>query len=206
MKKFENKINKETLKNALINWVLGTDGNDGATECIMDEIPWTEDMGYKFWREKVYDKIDEAIGSRCDNGKDWVVAKLVEYADSYIENTNYRRRFYFFIDKKVNDIYNTYQKCIDELNEYLEKKADKKIYRWKMVNDCGFKESEKTFNTHEECYEDMRKAVNDKVLWNIEYTDFADEDEKIDINIRASLDKIVVESYSGTYTWTVEKI
>lgn len=196
---FTNNINKKTLKKALINWVLGTDGNDGATECVMNEIPWSEDKGYDFWRDEVHDKIDTAIGSRYDNGKYWDVTKLVEYADSYIENTNYRHRFYFFIDKKVNDIYNTYQEAIDKLN------AKKELYYWTLDCDCYSERSKKIFNSKEECYEDMRQAVNNKVLWNIEYDDFDSDNDMIGITITATRNQIKCQSYSGTYTWTVKK-
>ena len=195
---FTNKINKEALKDALINWALGTDGNDGATECVMNEIPWTKEMGFDYWSDVVYEKIDIAIGSRYDDGGEcWEVSKLVQDLDYH------GRRFLKFIDKKVEDIYNTYQKCLDELNEYNKNKPTKKNYWWKMESDCDTVESKKTFNTHEECYEDMRKAVNDKVLWNIEFTDFDGDEDSIPIKITASRNKIVCESYSGTYTWTV---
>ena len=202
---FTNNINKKTLKNALINWVLGTDGNDGATEYVMDEIPWSDDMGFEFWQEEVLDKIEEAIGSRYDNGKYWDVTKLVEFADSYIENTNYRHRFYFFIDEKVEDIYNTYQEAIDKLNAKNAENAKNEIYYWTLDCDCYSERSEKNFGSKEECYEDMRRAVNKKVLWNIEYTDFDSDNDMIDINITATRNQIKCQSYSGTYTWTVKK-
>ena len=194
---FTNKINKETLKDALINWVLGTDGNDGATEYVMDEIPWSEEMGFDYWDDVVYAKIDSAIGSRYEDGIEcWEVSKLVQDLD-------YHARFLKFIDKKVEDIYNTYQKCIDGVEKYREKKATKKNYWWRMEGDCDTIESKKTFNTHKECYEDMRKSVNDNVLWNIEFTDFDDDEDNITIKITANRNKIECESYNRTYTWSV---
>lgn len=197
---FTHNINKKALKDALINWVLGTDGNDGATEYVMDEIPWSAAMGFDYWDDVVCEKIDNAIGSRYDDGREcWEVSKLVQDVD-------YHGRFMKFIDKKVEDIYNTYQKCIDGVEKYREKKDTKENYWWRMESDCDIIKSKKTFNTHEECYEDMRKAVNDKVLWNIEFTDFEDDKDTIPIKITANRNKIVCESYSGTYTWTVEKV
>ena len=196
---FTNNINKKTLKNALINWVLGTDGNDGATECVMNEIPWSDDMGHDFWQDEVHDKIDEAIGSRYDNGKYWVVTKLINITDLSIENIEYLNRFNIFIENKVEDIYNTYQEAIDKLN------AKKELYYWTLDCDCYSERSENNFKTHRECYEDMRQAVNKKVLWNIEYDDFAHDEELIPIKIIANRNQISCESYSGTYTWTVKK-
>ena len=191
---FTNNINKETLKNALINWVLGTDGNDGATECVMDEIHWSEDMGYNFWQDEVHEKIDEAIGSRYDNGKIWVVAKLMDFTDSSAETIEYRNRFSIFIEKKVEDIYNTYQEAIDKLN------AKKELYYWILDCDCYSEQSKNNFESKKECYEDMRQAVNRKVLWNIEYTDFDSDDDMIEIGITATRNQIKCQSYSGTYT------
>ena len=195
---FTNNINKKTLKKALINWVLGTDGNDGATEYVMDEIPWSDDMGHDFWRNEVHDKIDEAIGSRYDNGKYWDVTRLVKKFE-IVQDLNYHGRFLNFIDKKVEDIYNTYQEAIDKLN------AKKELYYWTLDCDCYSERSEKNFESKEDCYEDMRRAVNKKVLWNIEYTDFDSDTDRIEIGITATRNQIICGSYSGTYTWTVKK-
>lgn len=198
---FTNKINKEALKDALINWALGTDGNDGATEYVMDEIPWNEEMGFDYWNDVVYAKIDSAIGSTYDDGGErWEVSKLVQDLD-------YHGRFLKFIDKKVEDIYNTYQKCIDGMEKYREKKdAKKEHYWWRMEGIAVAVESKKFFDTHEECYEDMWNAVNEKVLWNIEFDDFKFDEDTITIKITANRNKIVCESHSGTYTWTVKKV
>ena len=130
--KFTNKINKESLKNALIHWVLGTDGNDGAIDYVMDEIYWSEEMGYDYWEDNVHDRIRDAIGSRYYNGKSWNVSKLTDFSNFSNETMGYRHRFCIFIDKKIEDICSTYQKCIDELNEYIEKnrllKMDKQYW------------------------------------------------------------------------------
>lgn len=194
---FTNKINKESLKNAIIKWVLFADGYSGAIGGVMEEIPWSEDMGFDYWEKNVRDRIDNAIGDFYDDGKMWDVSRLVKDFDT-VQDSNYHSRFLHFINNKVEIIYNIYQKCIDELNAY-----NKKAYWWKMEGDCDSEESEKTFKTHEECYEDMLKAVNDKVFWNIEFTDFEDDEETIPIEIIANRNKIVCKSYSGTYTWSV---
>ena len=164
----------------------------------MDEIPWSDDMGYDFWQNEVHEKIDESIGSRYDNGKYWDVARLVKNFE-IVQDLNYHERFLNFIDKKVENIYNTYQEAIDKLN------AKKELYYWTLDCDCYSERSEKNFNSKEECYEDMRRAVNKKVLWNIEYTDFDSDDDMIGIGITATRSQIKCQSYSGTYTWTVKK-
>lgn len=198
---FTNNINKEALKDALINWVLGTDGSDGATEYVFEEIPWSDDMGIEFWQDEVFDKIDEAIGSRCDDGGEcWEVSKLVQDLDYH------GRRFLKFIDKKVEDIYNTYQEAIDKLNAKNANNAKKEVYYWTLDGECFSVRSEKNFDSKEDCYEDMCQAVNKKVLCNIKDADFDSDDDMIDINITATRNQIKCQSYSGTCTWTVEKV
>ena len=200
---FTNKINKEELKTAIIKWVLFADGYGGVIDGVLEQIPWSADMGIDglsgldYWDENVRDRMDNAIGDFYDNGKEWDIVRLLKEFDN-VQDLNYHSRFLNFINNKVEIIYNIYQKCIDELNAH-----NKKAYWWKMESDCDVEESEKTFSTHEECYEDMRKAANDKVLWNIEFTDFRDDVETIPIEITANRNKIVCKSYSGTYTWSV---
>ena len=124
---FTNKINKETLKNALIRWVLGTDGNDGAIDYVMDEIYWDAKMGFDYWQDVAQYRIRESIGSRYDGEKCWDVSKLTNFSDFSNETMEYRNRFCIFIDKKIVNIYSTYQKCINELNKNLEKNSLSKM-------------------------------------------------------------------------------
>jgi hypothetical protein len=198
--KFTNNIDKTALRKALINWVTGADGADGATEFVTEQIPWTEAMGFDFYREEVHDKIDDAIGSRYREGGAWDVAKMMDFTDSNNATAEYRRQFTAFINEKVENIYNVYQNAIDKLNESQQ-------YYW-VVN-CWDGNSEgntetdnRLFTTHKECYEAMRKAVQEKCLWNIDYEDF-DDCDNISIKITANRHSITVDSYSGIYTWEI---
>jgi hypothetical protein len=194
--KFTNKIDKTALRKALINWVTGADGADGATEFVTNQIPWIEEMGFDFYREEVHDKIDDAIGSRYrGNGALWDVAKMMDFTDCNNTTAEYRRQFTAFINEKVENIYNVYQNAIDKLNKSQR-------YYWVANLDGNFEIDYRLFRTHKECYEAMRKAVNDKVLWNIDYEDFDDCYTNV-ITITANRHSITVESYSGTYTWEI---
>lgn len=201
MKKFENKIDKKALTEAITNWIFHNDGYEGAIGGVLEEIPWTEEMGFDFWGDFVHDRIDEAIGSSLNGCEEWKLTKILNFSDCSEETIEYRYSFQKFVEDKVDHIYEVYQKSIDALNESLEKKSTEKKYRWHLINEMGKEDSDKLFNTHEECYEDMRKAVNDKVLWNIEYYDVIDC--KVDIHITATKNEIVCTSYSGTYTWYI---
>lgn len=203
---FTNKINKEALKDALINWVLGTDGNDGATEYVMDEIPWSEEMGFDYWDEVVCNKIDSAIGSRYDGGIEcWEVSKLVQDLD-------YHGRFLKFIDKKVEDIYNTYQKCIDGIEKYREKTANNSgIYTWTVEKENKMKKfivvscehSEKTEEPYLCATFNTRTAAEDYIENAIlkSLDEFKDEgEERLDDNGVVIYDENGVIEYSCIWT------
>ena len=194
--KFTNNIDKTALRKALINWVTGADGADGATEFVMEQIPWTEAMGFDFYREEVHDKIDDAIGSLYrGNGGLWDVAKIMDFTDCNNTTAEYRRQFTAFINEKVENIYNVYQNAIDKLNE-------RQRYYWVVKWNGNTETDNRLFKTHSGCYEAMRKSVQDKVFWNIGYEDF-DDCDNIGIKITANRHSITVESYSGTYTWEI---
>ena len=193
--KFTNNIDKTALRKALINWVTGADGADGATEFVIEQIPWTEAMGFDFYREEVHDKIDDAIGSRYREGGAWDVAKMMDFTDHNNATAEYRRQFTAFINEKVENIYNVYQNAIDKLNESQR-------YYWVAKWDGNTETDNRLFKTQSGCYEAMRKSVQDKVFWNIDYEDF-DDCDNIGIKITANRHSITVESYSGTYTWEI---
>lgn len=118
----DNKDNSEKLRKALVEWVLGTDGEDGATCNVLGTIPWTNEMESVIpWRE-FDEKIDEAIGSR----EDWA-QKVYDLVNSL--ETGLRADFDDFISEKVARIYGVYATMIDALN----KKSNKKCVLMKFV-------------------------------------------------------------------------
>ena len=82
-------------------------------------------------------------------------------------------------------------------------------YFWKAEsNDGAFEdESRKMFRTMKECYNDMRNAALEKAKWNTEFSDFDDmeEGDYIGYHMKFFKDKIIHESYSGIYTYTIKK-
>ena len=78
-------------------------------------------------------------------------------------------------------------------------------YKWIANTDDGaFKdESDKLFNTKEECYNDMRNAVLEKMKWNTEFSEDFDEGTTINYAVSFSQDAIAHSSYSGLYTYRI---
>lgn len=116
--KFENKINIKFLEEALVNWVLGNDGQDGATCEVLATIPWTNEMEKVTMWSDVCEEIDEAIGRRDS----WDVYRLI-FPSPSDEDVGYKREFYDFISKKVSDIVRVYDNIINKLNEKLMMKS-----------------------------------------------------------------------------------
>lgn len=108
--KIENKIVYRRVKEALIRWVLGTDGQDGATCELIDVIPWGDELETLISWDDVRDEIDESFGYRTDeNNKMWDVGIILTNKDEF-------KRFDRFIKKKTNNVLFVYQGIIDKAN------------------------------------------------------------------------------------------
>jgi len=84
-----------------------------------------------------------------------------------------------------------------------------KTYKWVASSDdgCYNKESNKTFDTKEECYNDMRNAALEKLKWNTDYIDLIADESFIDYDVRFYPDgRIIHESYSGVYTYEIKEV
>lgn len=124
----DDKNNTAKLKKALLEWVLGTDGEDGATCHILDAIPWTNEMESVIPWSEFDEKIDEAIGGRG------VWAQMVYDLVRPVSSSEIlRANFDAFISEKVAKIYGVYATMIDALN----KKSGKKCVLKKMVGVDG---------------------------------------------------------------------
>lgn len=91
-------------------------------------------------------------------------------------------------------------------NPYCTKYENPKGFRWiASSNDGCFEDgSQEVFATREECYNDMRNAVLEKMKWNTDFhEDFEEDDDVIGYDVQFSRNKIVHTSYSGTYTYTM---
>jgi hypothetical protein len=108
--KIENKMNFNCVKEALIRWVLGTDGQKGATWVLCDTIPWGKEIEEVISWKDVYGDFSEAFGSRTDeNGELWDEVKILTNADELV-------RFHNFITEKTNKVMTVYQGIIDKAN------------------------------------------------------------------------------------------
>lgn len=82
---------------------------------------------------------------------------------------------------------------------------EKKIqYKWIATCSDGAYEAEsnKIFDTKEECYNDMRNAVLEKMKWNTDYAeDYEGDEQEIRYHVTFNRNTIVHASYSGIYTY-----
>lgn len=119
--KFENKIKYNCVKEAVIRWVLGTDGQNGATWVLCDTIPWSEEIEKVISWDDVYGDFSKVFGSRTDeNDELWDEIKILTNADEL-------ERFHNFITEKTNKIMIVYQGIIDKANAlYIEQENKKK--------------------------------------------------------------------------------
>ena len=118
---------------------------------------------------------------------------------SIVENGN---------DSGIN-IYAFSDEVIDSI--YHEVKSKNIKYKWfAKSNDGAFEdESRKSFNTKQECYNDMRNAALEKMKWNTEFDedfDDVDDGDYIGYKVKFSKDKIIHESYSGIYTYEIKPV
>lgn len=85
----------------------------------------------------------------------------------------------------------------------------KTAFMWIASSDDGAftDESQRTFKSEKECYEDMRKHALEKMKWNTEYNhDFESDDDVISYNVEFSKNSIVHYSYSGIYTYEIKEV
>ena len=116
--KIENKMKYTCVKEALIRWVLGTDGEDGATCELIDVIPWGKEIDSVLSWDDVCDEINESFGNRTDeNGKNWDVAVI-------LTNTKELSRFNTFITEKTNKVMIVYQGIIERANRLCNTKFE----------------------------------------------------------------------------------
>ena len=80
-------------------------------------------------------------------------------------------------------------------------------YSWKASSNDGCYEAKasRNFATKREAYCDMREEALEKMKWNTEWTD-VDEEDTIGYKVHFSQNKIVHESYSGIYTYTLIEV
>ena len=132
---------------------------------------------------------------------------LAEILDSYERVITEKDNFEHGIESALNLISGMYYDLID-FKSYYESENKPKKYRWIAVSsDHAFEdESEKEFDTEEECYNDMRSHALEKMKWNTEFgNDFNDlgDNGYIGYRVRFYKNKIMHFSYSGGYIYKI---
>ena len=97
------------------------------------------------------------------------------------------------VDDSVGDIYDSFKGL--EIKYYWKAECSESAFEDKSIV---------LFDTKEDCYNDMRNAVLEKMKWNTEYNeDFVDVAESIENKVNFSPNCITHLSYSGLYTYTI---
>ena len=108
--KIKNKMKYDCVKEGLIRWVLGTDGQNGKTCELNNVIPWDDEIDSVIPWGDVADYINDSFGGRTDeNGKFWDAGIILTNADEL-------ERFMSFIIEKTNKVMTVYQGIIDRAN------------------------------------------------------------------------------------------
>ena len=99
-----------------------------------------------------------------------------------------------------------YEDISDEEYHKITKKLT--CYKWVANSDDGaYEEESGIFDTHKECYNDMRRKALLKMEWNTDLEeDFNDGTESINYEVTFSPNQITHKSYSGLYTYKVIEI
>lgn len=105
--------NKGKLQNALANWMLGFDGQEFSTYCVIQCIPWGSELDSVLPWEEVYMEFDNAIGSRGD----WTRVGLT--FDNEV-GKNLRNKFWNEVNDKCSKICGVYADAIARANAVKE--------------------------------------------------------------------------------------
>jgi hypothetical protein len=128
--KIENKMNMFYVRESLIRWVLGTDGQDGATCELIDVIPWGKELDSVISWNEVCDDINDSFGGRTDEkGKLWDIGII-------LTNKNEFERFDKFITIKTNNVMKVYQGIIDKANSLCNAKYEIIVQRYLGGENC----------------------------------------------------------------------
>lgn len=110
-------------------------------------------------------------------------------------------------ERLLFNLNNDYYDCIESVEEDKEMPYVTK-YKWVASSDDGaYEEESGVFDTHKECYNDMRRKALLKMEWNTELEeDFIDGTKSIGYKVLFSPNQITHKSYSGLYTYKVVEI
>ena len=106
----------------------------------------------------------------------------------------------YYIDK--------YNKIVENICGYLETFLPKKVKWVAFSDDDAYEDKSKvTFDSEKDCYNDMRRAVLEKMKWNTEFDeDLVPEngvDNFIGYVVKFSQNMIIHQSFSGVYVYKI---
>lgn len=163
--KIENKINEVHLKEALIRWVLGTDGQDGATCELLDVIPWGDELESVISWDDVYNEINESFGSRTDENNKWWDAGIILTQASELE------RFMSFITEKTKNVMKVYQGIIDKANKLCNPKFEIIVHRF-----IGVKKNVAQYEQIRHYFGNSLTALANEVYDKLKVSDWENDD------------------------------
>ena len=169
-----------------------TDGQDGGIINITQNV--LPDFGddYEKISQDWYDTCPAPVDEFCT--KKFICGLLNGDADKVEKLENYARDFYV----KVMDF-------AEKAREKLDKENLLPPFTWvaHSNDDCYNVESERSFSTLKECYNDMRNAALEKAKWNTEFDEDFEEGVPIGYEFKFHPLCIVHSSFSGVYTYRV---
>lgn len=122
--KIENKMKRSCVKEAIIRWALGTDGQNGGTSELIGVIPWGEELESVIsWNDVCYE-IEDSFGDRTDENDKWWDAGIILTKENELE------RFMSFIIEKTNKVMDVYQGIIDRANRLCDTKFEITVYKF----------------------------------------------------------------------------
>lgn len=93
---------------------------------------------------------------------------------------------------------------IDDVAEYVRQYCDESCKWVGFSNDGSYKmESSRIFGSKEECYNDMRAEVLNKMTWNTEYRADLSDGSAVSYKVWFESELIVHSSYSGVYVYKI---
>jgi nicotinamidase-related amidase len=101
-----------------------------------------------------------------------------------------------------------YDKIVENICGYLKTFLPQR-FKWVAFSDDGAYEdkSEGTFDSEKDCYNDMRRAVLEKMKWNTEFDDDLVPEDGVDnfvgYVVKFSQNMIIHQSFSGVYVYKI---
>lgn len=163
--KIENEMKYSSVKEALIRWVLGTDGQDGKTCKLINVIPWGEEISSVISWNDVCGKIYDSFGSRTDEeNNEWDIGAILTYKNEF-------ERFNKFITEKTNNVVDVYKGIIDKANSLYNKRFEIIVYKF-----IGVENSVAKYEPLYHYFDNTLTSIANKVYNGLQVSDLKNDD------------------------------